>query len=144
MTTESTGAESTTADLQARAAIENLVAEYAHGVDTRDADRFAAVWHTDATWHFNGKTLQGTEAFLASAAALWETFPQMSHLFGSVSITVDGDTATGESLAYANLVDGEGTTRMAVARYVDRYTRVDGQWRIAERTTTTSKPVTLG
>lgn len=134
--TNTTDATSATNDVAlARHAIENLIAEYAHGADLRDRDRFAAVWHDDARWDLDGTELTGIEAILAGLGGFWDAFAQMFHVFGSISIAIDGDTATGESTVHAVLVDNDGQAKHAVGRYVDTYTRVDGRWGIATRTT---------
>ena len=55
----------------------------------------------------------------------------MNHL-----VDVDGDTATGSLLCTARHLNVDDETRSAlvvVIRYVDRYERRDGRWRISDR-----------
>jgi ketosteroid isomerase-like protein len=58
----------------------------------------------------------------------------MSHTVHNHRITLDGDRASGE--CYFELTATEGSTGDAVVgagRYLDRYRRVDGEWRFEER-----------
>jgi hypothetical protein len=58
------------------------------------------------------------------------------HFLGNVRIEVEGDTAFAESyvLAFRSFKRGERPyTRTRAVRFVDRFTRRDGEWRISER-----------
>ena len=56
------------------------------------------------------------------------------HLLASPTITVDGDTATGECVwAAVSAKDGEVPTIPHMGRHVDEFVREDGRWKIARR-----------
>ena len=46
---------------------------------------------------------------------------------------VDGDVAWGEIYVQSRVVTSQGEVQMGVARYIDRYERRSGEWRIAHR-----------
>jgi hypothetical protein len=59
------------------------------------------------------------------------------HLVGNVQAHVDGDRATAESYVHAHhvIAQGEDLVQLMVgARYLDRFERRAGEWRIAFRT----------
>lgn len=116
-----------------RLAIRELVAAYADAVNRRDAGRWGSLWAEDATWDLMGRTVAGRTAIVA----LWEGamagyafvgfFCDLGHL------DLDGDRATGRVWTHETLETTDGTLTRPLGRYDDRYVRVDGQWRFAER-----------
>jgi len=58
------------------------------------------------------------------------------HHLSNVQIVVDGDAAYCESYVLTNhrrMIDGVLTDALAHGRYVDRFEKRDGRWKIAER-----------
>jgi hypothetical protein len=59
-----------------------------------------------------------------------------THFNGQSTVTIDGNRATGESYTIANHVfteDGDRRIMIASLRYLDTFTKNDGQWYFAER-----------
>lgn len=122
-------------------AILDCLNRYARGLDRRDLDMLASVFHDDATDHHGG----GAEYHPAAEALIadWDTRDIhrtfSHHLILNTSIDLDGDVAHAES--YFQLIVGlkpdvrPGEPRLSIGggRYVDRFERRDGEWRIARR-----------
>jgi hypothetical protein len=119
--------------------IREQLARYCRGVDRGDDALITGLYHPDATVDHGIFRCRGDEAAahvraIAPAAGL--------HLVGSVAIEIEGDVAYSESY---NLVyslaepDAEGSahTYLRGSRYVDRWERRDGAWRIAFRISVT-------
>ena len=89
--------ETTIRELQAYEHIRRLAADYAHGVDKRDADRFGSVWCEDAEWQPmpDGDWARGREAIVTAIKAIWDGVAETHHWTANHSIEVDGDSATG-------------------------------------------------
>jgi hypothetical protein len=59
-----------------------------------------------------------------------------THFNGQSTVTLDGDSATGESYTIAHHVyteDGNRKIMIASLRYLDTFAKVDGHWYFAER-----------
>jgi hypothetical protein len=122
-----------TADaVAARAAITDVLARYARGLDRRDFDEVRACFTPDATAEYGGVQLApGADAVIAFVRSL-EHLDASTHLFGLPVIDVAGDEARTEVGAIAVLVGG-GRVRTRGLRYRHRLVRTDGAgWRIAE------------
>jgi ketosteroid isomerase-like protein len=116
--------------------IRDVLTRYCRGVDRCDAQLIDSCYHPDAmddhgTWRAWGRD--------AGATIVEKVRPGKDvamHFMGNVHIEVEGDTAFAESylMAYRTFQrEGQGYTRVRALRFVDRFTRRDGQWRIAER-----------
>ena len=57
------------------------------------------------------------------------------HFLGQINLQIDGDEATGEVYFQAYHKHAtEGFDRFICGRYIDRYRRVNGSWRMSHRT----------
>jgi ketosteroid isomerase-like protein len=120
--------------IEGELAIRRLAAEYCHGADKRDLDRFLAVWAPTAVWKVGDDAgHEGRDAIARAVQAQWATFPQYVHWTTNHAIWIDGDQARGEC-------DVATTVRLRSGRWVrkggtyrDEYRRIDGQWLIARR-----------
>lgn len=133
-------------DLLDRAALRRLVEAYASGVDRREAHAVAALFvETGRLAIYEGDPSQvepvrvrnGPEE-IASALAGLTRYAVTTHFLGQQSVDFDGDGAhaTGETYCVAHHITetGEGRLdRVLSIRYLDRYVRVDAEWRIEER-----------
>lgn len=135
-------AQTATADqLVARAQIYDVLMQYMRGVDRRDMDLVRAAYHPDA---------QQTNPYLAPGA--WGSvedlitlmdrnavhIPMSMHFLANIVYEfADDDVAVVESylMAYQTHRDAEGAEgfRQTGSRYLDRFERRDGSWRIAKR-----------
>lgn len=116
--------------------IHRVLTLYCRGVDRCDAALIASCYHPDAvddhgTWQAWGRDAASTIIDRVQPG------PDVAmHFLGNVHIDVEGDTAYTESylMAYrAYQREGQAYTRVRALRFVDRFTRREGQWRIAER-----------
>jgi len=127
-----------------RLAIRELVDAYAHCADRRDAKGQMALFtedtrllvFMDATAATPTQELHGRES-LAPVFDNLNTYRATTHFNGQSTITLDGSRATGESycLAHHVSVDGSGQRSLMIAsiRYLDEFTKQDGEWYFAER-----------
>jgi uncharacterized protein (TIGR02246 family) len=121
----------TAVDVEARAAITDVLARYARGLDRRDFAEVADCFTPDATAEYGGVRLEpGVDAIVAHIRGV-EHLDATTHLFGLPVIEVDGDEAHSEIAATATLVV-DGRVRMRGLRYCHCLVRRDGRWRIAE------------
>lgn len=135
-----TDAEALLRELADKQAITEVIYRYCRGLDRLDWPTLQSVYHPDAIEDRGDGLFVGPAADLAKAAlkSLAEAYTVSQHLIGNVLIELDGDTASAESYfqAYHRYVDraGDGPTEMIMAgRYIDRFERRNGEWRIARR-----------
>src|SRR3954471_18609981 len=121
--------------LEDRFAFQDLVASYCSAIDGRDLARFVSLFTDDAVMrHRDGvMRLDGRAAIEAYYTTRFAGYGFTFHYPHSVTVTFDSvDEARGEVTGHAELsVDGQMV--LASIRYRDRYRRVDGAWRFAER-----------
>jgi hypothetical protein len=126
-----------------RLAIRELFDAYAHYADTRDAERQMTLFTVDARFSvFMDGPGTDPSYVLEGRGALAPVFDDLNryertmHFNGQSTVVVDGIDATGDSYTIAHHVfSEEGTRMMMVAwlRYLDRFTKLDGDWYIGER-----------
>jgi hypothetical protein len=134
-----------------RLAIQDCLHRYARGIDRRNWDFLASAFHPDATIH-QGDFKGTIEEMLANVAARHVAIEQSAHLLTNILIEFDninGAVVETYYLAYLRndalpaivrtaLLGGgapeSGKIDMrSLGRYIDRFERRDGQWRIAKR-----------
>jgi len=116
-----------------KAQIHDALMRYSRGVDRGDGELVMSVFSPDATLDYGRGPM--------SPAALAEGIARMTatgtmHFIGNEYIEVDGDTAYGETyfISYATITDqGPPATRSRGGRYLDRFERRDGGWKIVHR-----------
>ncbi|GAB2632763.1 nuclear transport factor 2 family protein [Prescottella soli] len=127
--------------------ITEVLYRYARAVDRKDFDRVADCYFPDAIDNHGGYigTVDGLIEDMKSRHA---TIDSSLHYITNVLIELDGDTANVESyclcyLRQAPARPGEAQSRATIkCRYVDRFERRDGQWRIADRIVVFDESVT--
>ncbi len=126
------------ARLLAERAIARVLAGYARGIDRVDLDLVRSCYWPDATDDHGGYS-GGVDGFVSFVAAALARFERTNHFLGNVLIDVDlgSGVARAETycVAYHRYTDGDGrpTDMTAGLRYVDRFERRLGEWRIARR-----------
>ena len=128
-----------------RLAIRELIDAYAHCADRRDAKGHMSLFtedtrflvFMDATAAEPTQTLHGRES-LAPVFDNLNTYRATTHFNGQSTVTLDGDDrATGESYCIAHHIgvddSGQRTLMIASIRYLDEFTKLDGDWYFAER-----------
>jgi hypothetical protein len=79
--------------------------------------------------------LEGREALTPVFADL-NRYEATTHFNGQNTVTIDRDSATGESYTIAHHLffdDGERKIMIASLRYLDTFAKIDGSWYFAER-----------
>lgn len=123
--------------LRDREAIRQAIYAYARGVDRADMDLLDAAFHDDATDDHGN--FSGTKADALAALKRSGENPAVTasmHHIGNILIDLRGDTADVESYFVAwqrREEDGKTWTRTRAGRYLDRFERRDGTWRVASR-----------
>jgi hypothetical protein len=123
-------------ELLDKQAIYEVLIRYCRGVDRCDAEIVRSVYHEDAWddhgyWRGNGHDFADFVTARLAAANVRTT-----HSVSGVLIEVDGDAAWSEAQVMTHLVRRDTSptlTDVMGARYLDRFERRDGEWRIAER-----------
>lgn len=129
-------------ELVDRARITDVLRTYATAVDRRDVELVKTVYHPDA-FDDHGDWKGDITEFVAVAPGFWATFEMTMHMMGLPLITFDPqsrDRATVETyaVAYHRRAGRDQVLKDDVwgVRYLDRFERREGQWRIAHRTMT--------
>ena len=121
--------------LEDRFAIQDLLASYCSAIDGRDLARFVSLFTDNAVMrHRDGvMRLDGRQAIEAYYTSRFAGYGFTFHYPHAVVVTFESaDDATGDVTGHAEMgVDGQMV--LASIRYSDRYRRVDGAWRFAER-----------
>jgi uncharacterized protein (TIGR02246 family) len=118
--------------LEARAAIERLMADYAFGCDQKDAQRFLGVFHDDAEYVGPTAATVGHEAIRETIRQIWQMLPETHHWITNVTVDITGvDSASGEAhvITYGRGISGVEGFLCAV--YRNQYERRDGVWKAA-------------
>jgi hypothetical protein len=126
-----------------RLAIRELFDAYAHCADRRDAEGQKALFTADTRFAvYMGGEGSDVSYVLDGREALTPVFDDLNryevttHFNGQSTVTVDGDSATGESYTIAHHVyteDGRRKTMIASLRYLDTFSKIEGAWYFAER-----------
>jgi hypothetical protein len=131
--------------LLSKQAITEVVYRYARAIDRCDEALLRACFHPDST-HEHGEFAGSSADFCGWALDLLSRLTATQHHIGNVLIEVEGDGARSESywIAYhripaqaggGGLVAGRGeeTDLFIGGRYLDRFERRGGVWKIARR-----------
>lgn len=122
-------------ELLDKQAIHEVLMRYCRGIDRRDLELLLGVFHPDALDEhgiFDGNA----QEFARMAMDMLEQFTATSHMIMNEYVQLDDDTAHVESYVLASHRserDGRKVDMTMGARYVDRFERRDGEWRIAHR-----------
>ncbi|MGB3807057.1 MAG: nuclear transport factor 2 family protein [Erythrobacter sp.] len=113
-----------------------LVHRMARAIDRCDAELVGELFHPDATDDHGG--FKGSaKDFVPWVMEVLGTMTRTQHVIGNVLIELDGDHARGESYFIAHHAipgeDGSDTFMIAAGRYLDRFERRDGTWKISHR-----------
>ena len=126
-----------------RLAIRELIDEYAHCADRRNAEGQKALFTDDTHFvvYMDGEDtdptqdLRGRESLTAVFDAL-NQYEVTMHFNGQNTATLEGDRGTGEAYCIAHHVfseEGERKIMVAYLRYLDTFVKQGGTWLFAER-----------
>lgn len=121
--------------LLAKETIRTLSRQYMRGLDRLDPDLLRSVFFDDARVDY-GFYRGSAQEFVAFAMRALKDHHANHHFIGQMSIDLEGDIAFGEIYfqAFHRTVDAGAEKDLFIAgRYVDRYERRDGIWKIAFR-----------
>jgi hypothetical protein len=116
-------------------ALRDVVLRYCRGVDRCDEELLRSVYHPDA-YDDHGRFFQGHAMdFIAHVLAAFKDRPPTQHVVTNARFEIEGDVAFGESYVIMRSAEAAADAAHAggFARYVDRFERRDGEWRIAHR-----------
>jgi hypothetical protein len=115
--------------------ISSALLRYCRGIDRLDLELVRSCYWPDATDSHGG--FSGTrDEFIAWVGKLLARFESTMHFVGNVLIEVAGDAAVAETyaIAFHRSRDARPNLNLIVGvRYVDRFERRGGDWRIARR-----------
>lgn len=127
-------------DLLAREEIADVIFRYARGIDRMDFDLVRSCYHPDA-YDDHGAFKGTVEAFVKAAEAWLPRWTATQHFMGNMLIEVDGERARAETYAVAyhrkEDDDGNGKDDVMGIRYVDRFEKRGGDWKIGHRVVVT-------
>lgn len=126
-------------DLQAlidKQALYELAVRYARAIDRRDRNLLLSVYHDDAVDEHGTMFTGGPVAFADWQPEVMKRFEITTHYIMNTAYRLDGDRAEGELhfIAYHRTTDEPPEDLYVGGRYLDRYERRRGEWRIAHRT----------
>jgi hypothetical protein len=126
--------------LQSEQEIRNVLALYCRAIDRLDVELLREVYHPDATDDHGGGDPDISAAHFRDVIVehLRSSFTSTQHVLGGIHVDLTGEVASSEAYVTAYHVcptDEVGQTVMQVigARYVDRFERREGVWRISRR-----------
>ncbi len=127
-------------DLLARQEIADVILRYARGIDRLDFDLVRSCYHPDA-YDDHGAFAGTLDEFIEAARSFLPRWTATQHFMGNMLIEVDGDLARAETYAVASHrredTTGTGKDDVLGIRYVDRFERRAGAWKIAHRVVVT-------
>lgn len=123
-------------------ACEQLHYQYEYYLDHGyQGDGIASLFVDDGLWSITGVggTAKGKEAIKNHAHNLGKAIPWGQHFMGvpMIKIADDGQTATGtfRLLCTINMIDGGvEDAYILIGNYVNKYAKVDGEWKFVELT----------
>jgi hypothetical protein len=118
--------------------LHNLIMTYCRAIDRRDPKLLATVYHPDAI-EDRGDIFKGTASeFIEWVGKDAPNYDITIHRIFNTLFKVDGDVAEGEIYCDAyHRTSGENSMEITVGgRYLDRYEKRNGQWKIVYRTST--------
>jgi ketosteroid isomerase-like protein len=120
--------------------LHKLVHAYCRAVDRGDIAGVRDLYHDDAVDAHGGFSAGGVDRFLQELTAARPYLRSMQHNITTANFAVSGETAEGEiyTIAVHTLVGGDRDVDLVVGgRYLDKYEKRLGTWKIVERTIVT-------
>lgn len=120
--------------------LRKLVHAYCRAVDRGDIEGLRDLYHPDAVDAHGGFSSGGVDRFIEELSAARPFIRRMQHNITTVNFTIAGDAAEGEiyTIAVHTLAGRERDTDLIVGgRYLDKYEKRGGTWKITQRTIVT-------
>jgi ketosteroid isomerase-like protein len=119
-------------ELLDRRAIADCVHRYCRGIDRGDIDLVASCYHDDAI-DDHGHYVGPGRGLAEWATERMSDLLRNQHHITTHNVELDGDTAHSEAYYIATMREPDGITKLVSGRYLDRFERRNGEWRIAQR-----------
>jgi ketosteroid isomerase-like protein len=134
MSSEESGDGHALRELLDRERLFELVTRYCRAIDRIDEELLFSCYHPDATQDHGAYkgAIPGLVAHLRGRALDSAKGP-FQHILSNCRFELDGDLAYGESYLCTVMTGDDGGQLLSFGRYVDRFERRDGEWRIAHR-----------
>jgi len=118
-----------------KAELEDLAVRYARAVDRGDRQLLRSLYHDDAIDHHGADFRGGPSEFVDYVQKATSIFEVTAHYILNSSYEIAGDLANGELyfIAYHRTLPPESNEIVVAGRYLDRYERRAGVWKIAHR-----------
>jgi len=119
-------------------AIEQVLIRYCDAADTADESLMRSVFHIDGTDEHAGMFSGTIDELAPKMAQMHKKFSFTQHLVSNIVIAVENDSASSRCKITAHHryeQQGKPYHLVAVGRYIDRFEKRKGEWRIAHRTT---------
>src|SRR5690554_5256142 len=112
-----------------------LVARSARSIDRCDEKLLREQFHEDA--HDDHGSFRGSiDEFVKWVMPVLHSMDHTQHFIGQILVELDGDSASSESYFIAHHAlkqEGEDRQMVAAGRYLDKFERRDGVWKISSR-----------
>lgn len=116
--------------------LRKLVHSYCRAVDRGDLPTLRSLYHHDAEDHHGAFSTGSAEDLLEGLVAARPYLRSMQHHVTTTNFAIDGDRAEGEiySIATHTFTAGDHDVDVIVGgRYLDKYEKRSGTWKILER-----------
>ncbi|WP_313807446.1 nuclear transport factor 2 family protein [Sphingobium sp.] len=123
--------------IEDRAAIQDLLYAVASAIDRYDGGVLARCIDPEAVIDMGGEAPISGAAFAAAIKPPANPRPGRMHVISNSRIRVEGDSAGAESqiVSWQDQLAGDArVTRVRAGRYLDRFARTGGEWRLVART----------
>jgi hypothetical protein len=123
-------------ELLAKQQIHEVLVRYCRGIDRGDSDLVRSAFHPDAVQNQRGNDVPVSDLFDRLARPARQVMQSACHYMGNELVEVEGDVANCESyfIACHRLQhDGASWDWIVGGRYVDRFERRSGLWKITNR-----------
>jgi ketosteroid isomerase-like protein len=112
--------------------LHELVARYCRGVDRADEEVILSCFHDDAV-DDHGPSKGSPAEFARWIIQRMRGWQFVQHRVTNELFEIRGDVAYGETYSSMHATNADGVRIEGLGRYVDRFERRDGEWRIAHR-----------
>ncbi len=120
--------------------LRKLVHAYCRAVDRGDVEQLRDLYHHDAVDAHGGFSAGSADEFVDHLIAARPYIRSMQHNITTVNFAISGDAAEGEiyTIAAQTLAGRDRDVDVVVGgRYLDKYEKRDGVWKLSERTIVT-------
>lgn len=121
-------------ELLDKEAIREVIYRFCRGNDRRDGEMMKSCFHPDAT-DDHGLYCGPAQGYFEASKERDARVRAIHHLVGQTLVEVAGDAAAAETYATATIDGfvGDGEVLTLTVRYLDRFERRAGEWKISDR-----------